>query len=70
MELCKKDLFDLVVKVGPLKDDSLIRYIFSELCSGVHALHTETQYAHLDIKLENFLIGQDFKLKLCDLGFA
>ena len=42
MELCKKDLFDLVAEVGPLKDDSLIRYIFSELCSGVDALHTET----------------------------
>lgn len=27
-------------------------------------------YAHLDIKLDNILVGNDFKPKLCDFGFA
>ena len=25
--------------------------------------------AHLDLKLENILVGNDYKLKLCDFGF-
>lgn len=26
--------------------------------------------AHLDIKLENLLIGKDLNIKLCDFGFT
>ena len=33
-------------------------------------LHNKAGVAHLDIKLENILIGDDLKLKLCDFGFA
>ena len=47
-----------------------MRYLFSQICDGVDTLHIKAQYAHLDIKLENILIGNDYKLKLCDFGFA
>jgi serine/threonine protein kinase len=32
----------------------------------IHALG----FAHLDLKLENILIGRDSKLKICDFGQA
>ena len=70
MELCKSDLFDFIASKGTLESESLIRYLFTQICNGVDVLHTKALYAHLDIKLENILIGNDFKLKLCDFGFA
>lgn len=70
MELCKQDLFDFIASKGALKNEPLIRHLFSQICDAVDTLHTKAQYAHLDIKLENILIGNDFKLKLCDFGFA
>ena len=69
-ELCKQDLFDLIASKGPAQNESLVKYIFSQICEGVSALHNTTGYAHLDIKLENILIGKDYKLKLCDFGFS
>ena len=48
----------------------MVRYLFNQICSGIEALHTTSKHAHLDIKLENVLIGNDYKLKLCDFGFA
>ena len=36
----------------------------------MNALHTQAGLAHLDIKLENVLIGQDGSLKLCDFGMV
>jgi len=40
------------------------------MCKGIHSLHTITGHAHLDIKLENILVGDDQILKVCDLGLA
>ena len=69
-ELCKQDLFDLIAGTGQAKTESMAKYIFRQICGGVEALHNTTGYAHLDLKLENILIGKDYKLKLCDFGFA
>ena len=69
-ELCKQDLFDLIAGTGQAKTESMAKYIFKQICNGVGALHNTTGYAHLDLKLENILIGKDYKLKLCDFGFA
>ena len=34
------------------------------------ALHHQAGFAHMDIKLENILIANDFSLKFCDFGFS
>ena len=71
MEMCKeKDLFDFIVDKASSVNQSMAKYLFKQICRGVDALHTKAGYAHLDIKLENILIGKDYKLKLCDFGFA
>eukprot|EP00330_Aristerostoma_sp_ATCC50986_P003424 CAMPEP_0114590536 /NCGR_PEP_ID=MMETSP0125-20121206/12772_1 /TAXON_ID=485358 ORGANISM="Aristerostoma sp., Strain ATCC 50986" /NCGR_SAMPLE_ID=MMETSP0125 /ASSEMBLY_ACC=CAM_ASM_000245 /LENGTH=88 /DNA_ID=CAMNT_0001788097 /DNA_START=254 /DNA_END=516 /DNA_ORIENTATION=+ len=42
-----------------------VRTLFHQLISGIEYLHTH-KYAHLDIKLSNLAIGEDFKLKILD----
>ena len=65
------DLFDFMDAHKTLiSDEKLIKYLFLQVCSGLHALHTEVKKAHLDIKLENVLVGDDGTLKLCDFGMV
>eukprot|EP00330_Aristerostoma_sp_ATCC50986_P013981 CAMPEP_0114582114 /NCGR_PEP_ID=MMETSP0125-20121206/6150_1 /TAXON_ID=485358 ORGANISM="Aristerostoma sp., Strain ATCC 50986" /NCGR_SAMPLE_ID=MMETSP0125 /ASSEMBLY_ACC=CAM_ASM_000245 /LENGTH=76 /DNA_ID=CAMNT_0001774853 /DNA_START=343 /DNA_END=573 /DNA_ORIENTATION=+ len=55
------DFFDLVLtdKIIKPEDDALIRTYFHQLINGVEAIHSSQVY-HLDIKLENVLLGSDF----------
>jgi serine/threonine protein kinase len=70
MEYCPNgDLFDLVKKTGKLSNN-LARSLFLQILDGVEHLHEVGGVAHLDMKLENILVGNDFKLKLCDFGFV
>lgn len=43
--------------------------LFRQICTGVGAMHS-SGICHLDLKLENILIGQDYNIRLCDFGFA
>jgi serine/threonine protein kinase len=63
------DLFELVHATQGLKCISLVRHLLQQLLSAVSHLHQQG-FAHLDIKPENVLIGDDLRLKLCDFGFA
>lgn len=70
MELTEHgDFFDIVKATKGFKSVPMVRYLFRQILEGVNHLH-KVGYSHLDLKLDNILIGNDFKLKLCDLGFA
>ena len=50
-------------------DDSTIRYIFLQVANAIHQLH-KAGIAHRDIKLENIMLTDDFRIKLIDLGYG
>ena len=60
------DFADLIAKKGlASSDDTLARTYFHQLVNGIEFLHTNG-IAHLDIKPENLLIGDDYNLKITD----
>jgi len=63
------DMFDFVQTNKFNIDDKLIRTFFRQLVDGVEYLHVKG-IAHLDLKLENLLIGQDFMLKVADFDIS
>ena len=69
MEYCQNgDLFDLVKKFGKL-NEGIARNLFLQILNGLEYLHSKVGVAHLDLKLENILVSQNFNIKLCDFGF-
>lgn len=68
-ELCKGgSLYDCLEK--ELAPDVVLR-VFYQACKAVAHLHQQTvPINHRDIKVENFLLGGDGLLKLCDFGSA
>lgn len=68
MELGICDFFD-IMKVFERKDDVLARTFFHQLIAGIEHIHSKG-FAHLDLKLENILLGNDFKLKITDFDLA
>lgn len=70
MEYCPNgDLFDMIKRTGKFSS-GLTKHCFHQLLDGMEYLHSSRGVAHLDLKLENILIGKDLKIKLCDFGFA
>ncbi|XP_055639896.1 cyclin-G-associated kinase [Toxorhynchites rutilus septentrionalis] len=68
-ELCKGgSLYDCLE--NDLAPETVLR-VFYQACKAVAHLHTQPiPINHRDIKIENFLIGSDGQLKLCDFGSA
>jgi calcium/calmodulin-dependent protein kinase I len=44
--------------------------LFHRILVGVDCMHKLGEVAHLDLKLENILLTNDFRVKLCDFGFS
>lgn len=61
------DLLSLVKKKR--LNEKKVKYIFMNLVQGLKSIH-QKRIAHRDIKLENILISQDSRVKICDLGIA
>lgn len=58
------DFFDIVTK-GHLKSEAIIRTYFHQLIEGLEYMHSKG-VAHLDLKLENIMLGSDLQLKIID----
>jgi len=59
------DFFDLVHN-GLIKDsEQIIGTYFQQLVEGVEYMHSQGM-AHLDLKLDNLMLGADFQLKIID----
>jgi serine/threonine protein kinase len=62
------DIFDMVVG-GVFNSEILVRNYFHQLVAGIEYLHSQG-VAHLDLKLENLMIGSGFTLKIIDFDLA
>lgn len=70
MEYCPYgDFFNFMGKYRKDLNEKLIRTYFKQLIEGLEYLHSVGVY-HLDLKLENLLIGADFQLKIADFDLA
>lgn len=48
-------------------NETHIRHIIIDICSFLEIIHSRN-IAHLDLRPENILIGNDGKVKICDFG--
>jgi serine/threonine protein kinase len=62
-------LRNLMMKVKIQDDETLTRTFFRQITFGLEYLHNQ-KIAHMDLKLENILIGEDYKLKVADFDTA
>lgn len=63
------DFYELFKKRHALLSEKLARTYFHQLIEGIEYLH-KNNIAHLDIKSENLLIGDGFKLKISDFDLS
>lgn len=47
-----------------------ILYLFKQAVKAIHAFHTLTNKAYLDVKPDNFVIKSDYTVALIDFGHA
>jgi len=62
------DLFGIISKSGYMSEP-LARTLFAQLVEGVSYIHSR-KVAHLDLKIANLLIDEEFKLKITDFDLA
>jgi serine/threonine protein kinase len=63
------DFHTMVIEKGVQFDELLARTYFHQLIAGIEYLHQNGVY-HLDLKLENLLLGQAFQLKIADFDLS
>ena len=63
------DLCDLLLSKKIEMNDQLARTFFHQLVAGLEYLHS-MGVAHLDLKCDNLLLGEDYTLKICDFDQA
>jgi len=60
-----QDFINVLNQAKIYEDEKLARTYFHHLVEGVEYLHSRN-YAHMDLKLDNLLLDEDFKLKIAD----
>ena len=59
------DFADLLMNNKFPRDNILVRTYFHQLISGIEYLHSK-KISHMDLKLENLLLGKNYDLKIAD----
>lgn len=62
-------LFDYIYETKQPFSEIVARSIFIQLLSGVYYLHHK-KIAHRDLKTENIMLDDEFKIKIGDFGFS
>jgi len=62
------DLFKIISNQGKMSE-IIARTIFHQLVEAVEYLH-KNDLAHLDLKLDNILVNQEFQIKVCDFDLS
>jgi len=63
------DFFEFIKATRECLTDKLIRTYFRQLIEGLDYLHKNDVF-HLDLKLENLLMGTDYQLKIADFDLS
>jgi len=63
------DFTSLIMNYPFYADEKLVRTYFHQLIEGVHYLHSNKVY-HLDLKLDNMLLGENYVLKIADFDIS
>jgi len=63
------DFSDLVINTKFYQDEILGRTFFHQLIDGIEYLHSHN-IGHMDLKLENLLLGDDLMLKIADFDLS
>lgn len=63
------DFFDGITQGFLGNNEILVRTYFHQLIEGLEYMHSQG-VAHLDLKLENIMLGKDFQLKIIDFDQA
>jgi len=63
------DFFDVIISYKIPFNEILVRTYFHQLIEGVEALHLQGA-AHLDLKLENLLMDENYCLKIADFDLS
>src|SRR5262249_13124202 len=63
------DVTTLKLTTRLFSDEKMVRTYFRQLIDGLQYLHSQ-KVAHLDIKPENLLLGENYRLKITDFDAA
>jgi len=63
------DFFDVIISYKIPFNEMLVRTYFHQLIEGVETLHSQGA-AHLDLKLENLLMDENYCLKIADFDLS
>ena len=70
-EYCKYgDLFQLASQSKTLFKPNVCHTLFYQILKSVDFLHSACELAHNDLKLENFVVDEYFRVKLIDFAFC
>jgi len=59
------DFVDIFSRMRDIQDEKIARTYFHQLIDGIEYLHSKG-YAHMDLKLDNLLLGENYVLKIAD----